>query len=288
MAAAAKPEEQPTAGTAVARRVDARVAELKERNQLVAAIRGTQWGRDTSPEVARAVAHYCHENNLDPVRHVEILGGRIYLTSALYDEKGAPLLRAGVIVPDEPEYINADPRLDEQAKAGAEWAVQESERRLKLRIQYNVPEKAAAAVVQRFRIASSGAVIVGVNWCGGGSKQRDPVGDTEPAKTAQTRARRRAWTQIADVIPGYAEVIRPLEIAAKVASEQMPVSVVDAPRGPRPLITDGSHPYDAGTAVNSAPIPPGQFADEDHPSEAELALDDPRTAPARSNALRDS
>ncbi len=285
MATAAKPADNDgTPGTAVAKRIDARVAELKERNQLVAAIRGTQWGRDTSPEVARAVAHYCHENNLDPVRHVEILGGRIYLTSALYDEKGASLIRAGIIVPDEPEYINADARLDEQAKAGQEWAKQETERRLKLRIQYNVPEKAAAAVVQRFRIASSGAVIIGVNWCGGGSKQRDPVGDAEPTKTAQTRARRRAWTQIADVIPGYAEVIRPLEVAARVASEQMPVSVVDAPRGPRPLITDGSHPYDAGAAVNSAPVPPSQHADEDHVDE--LPLDDARAA-ARKDALRD-
>lgn len=284
MAAAAKPEQEGTPGTAVAKRVDARVAELKERNQLVAAIRGTQWGRDTSPEVARAVAHYCHENNLDPVRHVEILGGRIYLTSALYDEKGAPLIRAGVIIPDEPEYINADPRLDEQAKAGNGWAQEESVRRLKLRIQYNVPEKAAAAVVQRFRIASSGAVIVGVNWCGGGSKQRDPVGDAEPAKTAQTRARRRAWTQIADVIPGYADVIRPLEIAARVASEQMPVTVVDAPRGPRPLITSGEHPYNAGAAVNSAPVPPAQHADEE-PGD-ELPLDDPRPARGR-DAIRE-
>jgi hypothetical protein len=84
MAAAAKPES-----TAVAKRIDARVAELKERNALVAAIRRHAVGPDTSPEMARAVAHYCHENNLDPVRHVEILGGRIYLTAALYDEKGA-------------------------------------------------------------------------------------------------------------------------------------------------------------------------------------------------------
>jgi hypothetical protein len=285
MATAAKPAENDgTPGTAVAKRVDARVAELKERNQLVAAIRGTQWGRDTSPEVARAVAHYCHENNLDPVRHVEILGGRIYLTSALYDEKGAGLIRAGVIIPDEPEYINADARLDEQAKAGNGWAQEEALRRLKLRIQYNVPEKAAAAVVQRFRIASSGAVIVGVNWCGGGSKQRDPVGDAEPAKTAQTRARRRAWTQIADVIPGYADVIRPLEVAARVASEQIPVAVVDAPRGPRPLITSGEHPYDAGAAVNNAPVPPAQHADEE-PGD-ELPLDDPRPARGR-DAIRE-
>lgn len=265
MATATKPENDATPatpGTAVAKRVDNRVAELKERNALVAAIRGTQWGRDCSPDMARAVAHYCHENGLDAVRHVELLGGRIYLTSALYDEKGAHLIRDGLIVPDEPEYINADTRLDEQAKAGKEWAKLEIERRLQLRIQYNVPEKAAACVVQRFRIPSSGAVIIGVNWCGGGVKQRDPVGDAEPTKTAQTRARRRAWVQIADVIPGYAEIMRPLEASAKIASQALPVSVVDAPRGPKALVTSGTEPYDAGAAVNSAPVPPGQHTDD--------------------------
>lgn len=36
----------------------------------------------------------------------------------------------------------------------------------------------------------------------------------------------------------------------------------------KPLITDGSHPYDGG----AAPIPPAQHADEDHPSEEQLRL----------------
>lgn len=281
MSAAAKPEP-----TAVARRVDARVAELKERNALVAAIRSTQWGKECSPEMQRAVAHYCHENGIDPVRHVEVLGGRIYLTSELYDEKGAPLIRDGIIIPDEPEYINADARLDELAADGYDEAKGESQRRKFLRAKYNVPEKAAAAVVQRFRIAASGAVIVGVNWCGGGSRQRDPVGDAEPAKTAQTRARRRAWRQIAEVIPGYAATIRPLEAAARIASEELPVSVVDAPHRV-PALTAGGY--------DEAPIPPAQHSDapaltaeETDDDSGELALDDDLAPirPRRRDALR--
>lgn len=239
MTASTKPEEQGT-GTSVATtpraplpaNIQASVDERRARNQMVTAIRSTQWGVNATPELARSIAEYCRQNNLDPVRHVELLGGRIYLTAALYDEKGAHLIRSGEIIPDEPDYINDDPRLEAIEKSGTEgakaWAREESMRRLKARIQFNVPEKSLAAVVQRFRIASTGAVITGVNWCGGNGR-KDPVGEAEPAKTAQTRARRRAWTQIADVIPGYAEIIRPLEATAKIVSAALPVSVVEQP-----------------------------------------------------------
>jgi hypothetical protein len=200
----------------------------KARNQVVAAIRGTQWGRDCTPEMARAVAQYCRENNLDPVRHVEILGGRIYLTAELYDEKGAHLIRSGEVQPDEADYINADERLDKLANDGDEWAIAERTRRIRERIRHNVPDKAVAAVVQRFIIRASGKPIIGVNWCGGGSRKSDPVGDAEPTKTAATRARRRAWKQIADVIPAYAEAIRPIEASARIINESLPVAVVDS------------------------------------------------------------
>lgn len=227
----------------------AHIDEIRARNQMVTAIRNTAWGKDCTPDVQRAVAEYARQNNLDPVRHIEILGGRIYLTAALFDEKGAALIRAGVIIPDEPDYINADARLDELAAKGDAWAVEESTRRIKLRIQYNVPEKSLAAVVQRFVVAQSGAVIVGVNWCGGNGR-RDPVGDAEPAKTAQTRARRRAWTQIADIIPGYAEIIRPLEATARVVNESLPVATVAALASPTKAIAAAPEddPYDVAAA----------------------------------------
>ena len=254
MATQQRPEQTP--GTAVAKRVDARVAELKERNELVAAIRGTQWGRDTSPQMARAVAHYCHENGLDPVRHVEILGGRIYLTAEFYDEKGAGLERSGVVIPDEPDIISADERLDKLAAEGDEWAVAERTRRMRERIKHGVPEKVGAAVVQRFRLAATGHAVVGVNWCGGADgRKNDPVGNAEPTKTATTRARRRAWKQIADVIPEYARTVKPVEATARLASQQLPVSVVERESGPRALVS-GAGTYD------EPPIPPAQHSDD--------------------------
>lgn len=261
MATTQRTEQEP--GTAVATTAGERIAatrnQLRERNELVAAIRGTQWGRDTTPQMARAVAHYCHENGLDPVRHVEILGGRIYLTAEFYDERGAALIRAGHVIPDEPDIISADPRLDELAAKGDEWAVAESTRRIRERIKHGVPEKSVAAVVQRFRLAATGQAVIGVNWCGG-TGRRDPVGDAEPTKTATTRARRRAWKQLAEVIPEYGRAVKPIEATARVASEQLPVDVVDAPRATRPLITAGTDPYEEPAA---APAVPGQFEDSD-------------------------
>jgi hypothetical protein len=254
--------QTPDVGTAIATRKNAlpahqqaHVDEIRARNLMVAAIRGTQWGNNLSQDVQRSIAEYCRQNNLDPVRHVEILGGRIYLTAELYDEKGAHLIRTGVIRPDEPDYINADPRLDELEKKGDAWAAEENVRRLRQRIAHNVPEKAAAAVVQRFWVHGTDTAIVGVNWCGGTGK-KDPVGDAEPAKTAATRARRRAWKQLADIIPGYAEIIQPIEATARMVSETMPVQVVEAPTGPKALpATSHESPYEA-------PIPPAQFSDD--------------------------
>lgn len=229
-----------TPGTAVERsqkremspELQAKVEEMQLRNRVATQIRGAVWSKDLDARQIQALAQYCRENALDAVRHVEVLGGRIYLTAEFYDERGADLLRSGEIVPAEPDYINADPRLEELAAKGDEWAKGEKERRLRERIKWAVPEKAAAAVVQRFHIAANGRAVVGLNWCGGGSRQRDPVGEAEPTKTAQTRARRRAWKQIADVIPSYGAVVRPIEENAR---QLAPVFTVEAPARALPV-----------------------------------------------------
>lgn len=191
----------------------------RQRNMMQAAIRGTTWGKDIHPTIQRAIAEYCRLYGLDPQRHIEVLGGKIYPTATLYEERGAPLILAGIITKEEPEHINADARLDELAKAGDEWAKEESMRRKRLRIKYNVPEKATGVVVQRMKVnglligQQTNTVIVGVNWCGGGVRVKkrkdgttyidDPVGEAEPSKTAETRAARRAWKQIADAVGSF-------------------------------------------------------------------------------------
>ena len=201
--------------------IQARVEENKQKNAIVAAIRGTIWGKDLNEGQVRAVAQYARENGIDPVRHVEVLGGRIYLTAELYDERGAELVAAGIIQPCEPDHIQADERLTKLAAAGDEWAKAEDTRRMRERIKYGVPEAAKAAAVTRFRITSTGAEVVGVNWCGGGVRQRDPVGDAEPVKTAITRSRRRAWKQLVTIVPQMAERIGHLQASAEVVEGKL-------------------------------------------------------------------
>lgn len=242
------------------------IEENRARNRLATEIRGTMWGKDLNQVQQRALAEYCRQNHLDAVRHVEVLGGRVYLTADFFDERGAHLIRDGVIEPLPVDFINVDERLEKLAAAGDAWAKEERERRTRERIKHNAPEEAKAIAVHRFRIASSGAVVEGVNWCGGGTRKKmgrggqvydaDPIGDLEPTKTAETRARRRAWRKIADVIPAYGAVVRPIEQSAPGA---LPVTVVERdeimPPAGRPNIGPADDPYmlDAGEPA-AAPV----------------------------------
>lgn len=223
MAAQMKPESEP--GTALARQkptlpaeIQAKIEERRARNAVIAAIRGTQWGRDVSEQTVRAVADYADRNGIDAATELEILGGRIYKTAAYYRRKGAELIAAGVIRDIDYDHIGDDPRLAaaaaeaeklaEQAAADGDeadaafWRAQareakrESHRRRMARIKHAAPEKAAAVCVTRIHVASMAAPIEGVNWCGNGVRQRDPVGDAEPTKTSETRSERRAWIRL--------------------------------------------------------------------------------------------
>lgn len=250
----------------------ARIAENRERNAIVQAIRGTIWAKDLSDVQMRAVAQYCHKNNLDPVRHVEVLGGRIYLTSTLYEERAAPLIRRGDLVPHEPDHINADARLEALADAGDEWAKAEHMRRLRERIIHNVPEAAAGAVVYRITVAATGQTVVGVNWCGKGLRMKkrkdgstyddDPVGGNEPAKTAITRAGRRAWKQVADAVPAYGAEFRVLE---QDGAEVSDVIVQDA------IATDSDRPRLHGGATIGASVTSDAYGHGDDMPAADVA-----------------
>ena len=263
---------------ALAQRMEATVAQMRARNAMVAQIRGTQWGLGIDSRAARAVANYCLEMGLDPVRHVELLGGRIYLTSEFYQERAAPLIRSGEVVPHEPEFINVDPRLDVLAKdedaATAAWAKAEKLRRVKARIEHNVPEGAVSTCVQRCTIAVTNKTIVGVNWCGGGTRKKyasggvlkdaDPIGDLEPTKTSITRAGRRMWRQVADVIVEYGRQIKPIEARAELINEgldDLTPEEVQLAEPPKALAGQTGEPY--------API----ALKTDTPEERELALE---------------
>lgn len=197
----------------------------KEFNAVATAIRGTVWGKEASEGVVRAVAEYARRIGADAVRHVEILGGRIYLTADYYREKAAPLIAAGLCAPPEFEQIAADARLDTLAAGDSKlkaWAEEERDRRMVLRIKHGVPEGAKAATICRIAMRN-GTALEGVNWVGGTSK-RDPVGDSEPTKTAESRAERRAWRRLVEVQP----TLMPDAVRAESLRDEVNESIPDA------------------------------------------------------------
>jgi hypothetical protein len=295
------PANTPSTAVATVPERNRRVAEAKELNAMVVAIRGTQWGNECSPQVQRAVAHYCNQNGLDAVRHVEVLGGRIYLTGELYEERGSPLVLSGAVVLAEPDFVHEDKRLAEQAKSEnatlATWATGEQVRRIQQRIMLGIPDDATGACVYRATVA--GSVLVGFNWCGGASKAKrkkdgttyraDPVGDAEPVKTAQSRAKRRMWRQIVQAIPELTGTMGALEATARVINAELTtIATAEAEQGgdikagtpshPTPLLNTGD-----GYTVTEMPEP-GRTAEEEA-FEMELADEKPaRVRPEEASA----
>ena len=238
--------------------LDPRVNEMRERNAMVAAIKGQMWSKDMNENQVRALAHYCNMNGLDASRHVEVLGGRIYLTADFYRERGAKLIQSGIVRVEQTRYINTDARLDKMAEAGDEWAAAERTSRARDRIRFNAPEEAKAIAVVAFHVAGASEPVLGVNWCGGIGK-RDPVGDAEPSKTAESRAERRAWRKLVEVVPEYGIAVQKVEATAKIAGEEIAAEVT-------PLLN-------AGPTHRLAPLASG-----DYPAVAEAADDfDPNT-----------
>jgi hypothetical protein len=260
-----------------------RLAEIRERNAHAAAIRGTQWGKELNGMALSAVAHYCTINRLDPARHVEVLGGKIYLLGELYMERGAPLLLKRLITMDEPDYIHEDAGIN-AVLSGTDksvteemvaWARAEKFRRFQQRAKLGVPHDATGACVVRIRVPGTDTILVGVNWCGGSTKVKrrknpkpgeaaeyrsDPVGDAEPTKTAHTRALRRAWRQVMSVLPEYGEDVGRLEVAAisvnatmRVESEKEAAETRKMIKN-RPLVDVGDgYPPAEPVAVDAAP-----------------------------------
>lgn len=134
------------------------------------------WGKEISPIARAAVARYCYELGADPLNHVYVLGGNVYLNANFYRDLCAV---NPDFVGDEVDFIHHDERATAEEKA----------RRLQKRIDYGVPEKAPGAAIVTLHYKDRDPSI-GVNWAG--VRDNDPVGKQEPTKTAWTRAYRKA------------------------------------------------------------------------------------------------
>jgi hypothetical protein len=169
--------------TAVAQREpeDAFAAQLQstyQRDKMVRAmaqqIATESWGKNLSPHTQAAMARYAMEAGLDPVRHIDVLGGRVYINAAAYMDRLAA----------DPEFegITFDPIADDEDQ----------------RTRWGVPKHATAAFVVTIRHRGRDFQEVGY----APKRANDSVGKEFPAEKARTSGIRRAarmavpmWTQ---------------------------------------------------------------------------------------------
>jgi len=298
------------------------VEERKVRNAIAQQIRGATWAKDIDERTIRAVAEYAYRHGIDPVTEVEVLGGRIYKTSTYYERKGAELIAAGVLTRVEKDNITHDERGAALYATCMEWAREaeaagdpeeaaklrraandarrETIRRQMERIRWGAPDHAAAVVVVRLYVNGLDAPVEGCQWAGPGLRMKkakegreyegDPIGAAEPAKTAETRAARRAWKQlvtgegIASASPALARIAAAERTAdddtgavLEVFEEQRALAEAQRPALPGPqIVGDYTEPgiaeprargHDAPTIVTRAlPASPTMQALADEPS----------------------
>lgn len=212
----------------------------KMQNVVAAELAKLSWGKNLEGTTLRAIAEYGRKFRIDPTTELDVLGGRLYPNARYYLRRLAEKVTEGEIQYAVADHIHVDPRLIEMARqappegasAGEaalyagfrEQAIRELGRRQAARVEYNVPDAATAAVVFRVKHRKLDREVVGVKWCGGGTRKNDPVGDQFPVETAESRAARRAMRQLVSHMPTYAEEYAAMEaegvkIEAKIAED---------------------------------------------------------------------
>ncbi len=226
----------------------------------------TQWGGNLSQVAAVAVARWALHAGLDPLRHIYILGGKVYDNAELYLDKVASLSDF-----DHPEIEliapldRRDLQLITDDKLRQKLLVEQSAlnaRRLRLQMEHAVPanindfaDTAAAAKVTLF--FKGGRRATGVNWAGSMGRKRtntrdgqkrespmDPVGDQSPVKTAITRAFRKAAKQVVPLWFKAGDAGDELAAVEEVISEGRRLEKASEPDQPRPPVAAPDDPYE--------------------------------------------
>ena len=84
----------------------ARQADMVRR--VATAMAEVGWGKDISPVARAATIRYCFEIGADPVRHVFVLGGNIFINGTFYREAVAS--EPDFLRTDDPVWIHDDKR----------------------------------------------------------------------------------------------------------------------------------------------------------------------------------
>lgn len=197
----------------------AALAFRKQQATFMAEISKTNWGMTVDVITRRAIASWGHDNDVDVATEIDILGGRIYVNSRYFYRKMATMIRDEQIEYVFADHVHTDGRLVELLAEGDEWAITEDARRRRLRIENNIPDRAAAAVIFRIKVKAMKREVTGVKWAGNGSKPKDPVGDAHPVESAESRAMRRAMLKLSETIRNSitAEVVHTMGTAKELA-----------------------------------------------------------------------
>jgi hypothetical protein len=185
---------------------------IEERRMLAAAayeISKLSWGKALEERTARSIVSWGREYGIDPLTELDLLGGKLYKNATYYARKLAEMVEAGLVEYFYPDYVHVDARLEKLAEKGK----QETERRATERIKHGIPEAAVGACVFHVKLKGLSEDVTGKNWCGGGTRKNDPVGDAEPVKTAETRAMRRAIRLVATRSKVFEEQERRSDVA---------------------------------------------------------------------------
>lgn len=236
--------------------------EIRARNAMIQAINNETWGGQLSRKQAAAFAEFMRRFKLD-ISEIDNLGGRPYRNGRYYLRKTAELVAQGRVEWCKPRHIGPDARLDELAKAGDEWAINERNDRLRECIRLGVPADAKVAYLVVVKMKELALPTEGVKWWSPGRKKRtrngevnaDPVGDENPITSTETRAWRRAGRLYAAEIPELYESEQEMEFAAEAIGR---VAVDEAEEAEGVVIT----PPLAITQGPARPIVPGEYGNE--------------------------
>jgi hypothetical protein len=224
--------------------------------QLVAA---TEWGQALSPERRAGFARYCLALGADPLRHVDLLGGNVFINGDYFRDVIAA--DPDFVRSDDPVWIHVDPRHELCIGCGAAFGADvvhghdddaitgENRRRLaeritraRLRLEHNISDESPAAciLVLHYRngrgpfkglgTVRAGKVKSGPN---AGVKDRDPIGLDSPRATAETRAWREAGEKCeATWFRTHAATLEQLAVQLRTAYQAEKAARVQLPAAP--------------------------------------------------------
>lgn len=223
----------------------------RQKNIVTAEIASTNWGKGLDPDTRMRISEWSRAAGIDAATELDVLGGRFYKNAAYYLRKLSEMIEAQIVEYAYIDHVESDARLDTMAKRGdaaGNVAFVERDRRLMMRLQYAIPDAALGASVAHVKLWSVPVEFTAAKWCGGGTRKSDPVGDSFPVETSETRAFRRVLRLVASQNPQFKSIVEPndddaidaqigddLRAGLATAKAQQAVSIV-----PRPLMALGA------------------------------------------------